>query len=509
MAITGALVQWIRDNFGLIGKSAEIETLARTVDDNGGVYFVPAFSGLYAPYWKHNARGVIAGLTRYTNKGHLARAVLEATAFQTREVVEAMEQDSGMPVGVLRTDGGMVENDLLMQFQSRHSGPRSGAPRVKETTALGAAYAAGLAVGFYASLDDLRAHWSVDRTWKPAMEAAPAREDVPLLEEGRHALVRLAGGGIRRMGKRLFGEFMGTMVLILMGNGVVANVLLRKSKAEGAGWMVIATGWAFAVMIGVFTAIACGSADAHLESRRHVGRAVVTGDFSKFLPYPGRATGRRLGGATLVWLHFCPHWRETPDPDRKLACFCTSPAIRNPAANLIERNHRHVRAGAGGRRHRFEGRLGDRTRAGLGPYLVGSLVWGIGLSLGGTTGYAINPARDLGPRIAHALLPIAKKARFGLGLRARPDRGPAGRRRAGGTRGEAGRDLGCVRPDASGVSPDTARASAAGALPECAGGQNRRRGRASSRSSPSRGGRGGCPNAVNTPISGSLNSSKA
>jgi len=172
VAITGALVQWIRDNFGLISKSAEIETLARTVEDNGGIYFVPAFSGLYAPYWKHNARGVIAGLTRYTNKGHLARAVLEATAFQTREVVEAMEKDAGVPVGVLRTDGGMVENELLMQFQSDILDREVVRPAVKETTALGAAYAAGLAVGFYQGLDDLRAQWSVDKTWHPAMNAA-------------------------------------------------------------------------------------------------------------------------------------------------------------------------------------------------------------------------------------------------------------------------------------------------------------------------------------------------
>jgi len=172
VAITGALVQWIRDNFGLIGKSPEIETLARTVEDNGGVYFVPAFSGLYAPYWKHNARGVIAGLTRYTNKGHLARAVLEATAFQTREVVEAMEKDAGVPVGVLRTDGGMVENELLMQFQSDILDREVVRPLVKETTALGAAYAAGLAVGFYAGLDDLRAQWGVDHTWRPQMDAA-------------------------------------------------------------------------------------------------------------------------------------------------------------------------------------------------------------------------------------------------------------------------------------------------------------------------------------------------
>lgn len=172
VAIAGALVQWIRDNFGLISFSPEIETLARGVEDNGGVYFVPAFSGLYAPHWKHNARGLVAGLTRYTNKGHLARAALEATAFQTREVVEAMEHDSGIPMSVLRTDGGMVENELLMQFQADILDREVVRPSVKETTALGAAYAAGLATGFFASVDDLRANWSVDRTWKPAMDGA-------------------------------------------------------------------------------------------------------------------------------------------------------------------------------------------------------------------------------------------------------------------------------------------------------------------------------------------------
>ena len=171
VAITGALVQWVRDNFGLIATSPEIESLARLVEDNGGVYFVPAFSGLYAPYWKHNARGVIAGLTRYSNKSHLARAVLEATAFQTREVVEAMEKDSGVPVAVLRTDGGMVGNELLMQFQADILDRTVVRPAVKETTALGAAYAAGLATGFYASVEELRAQWSVDHTWKPQMDA--------------------------------------------------------------------------------------------------------------------------------------------------------------------------------------------------------------------------------------------------------------------------------------------------------------------------------------------------
>lgn len=172
VAITGALVQWLRDNFGLITRSSEIEPLARLVSDNGGVYFVPAFSGLYAPYWKHNARGVIAGLTRYSNKSHLARAVLEAAAFQTREVVEAMEKDSGVSASVLRTDGGMVENELLMQFQADILGRTVVRPAVKETTALGAAYAAGLATGFYKNLDDLCAQWSVERTWEPAMKAA-------------------------------------------------------------------------------------------------------------------------------------------------------------------------------------------------------------------------------------------------------------------------------------------------------------------------------------------------
>jgi glycerol kinase len=170
VAFAGAVVQWLRDNLGLIEKSADIESLARTVRDNGGVYLVPAFSGLYAPYWKSNARGVIAGLTRFANKGHLARAVLEATAFQTREVLEAMEQDSRIQLKVLRTDGGMVENDLLMQFQSDILNLPVVSPVTKETTALGAAYAAGLAVGYYRDTDDLRANWDVDRTWTPNMD---------------------------------------------------------------------------------------------------------------------------------------------------------------------------------------------------------------------------------------------------------------------------------------------------------------------------------------------------
>jgi glycerol kinase len=171
IAITGALVQWMRDNLGLIEKSADIETLARTVDDNGGIYFVPAFSGLYAPYWKTSARGVIAGLTRYANKGHLARAALEATAFQTREVVEAMQRDAKIQLEVLRADGGMVDNDLLMQFQADILNLPVVRPVSRAaTTALGSVYAAGLAVGYFEDLNDLRANWTVDHTWNPTME---------------------------------------------------------------------------------------------------------------------------------------------------------------------------------------------------------------------------------------------------------------------------------------------------------------------------------------------------
>ena len=172
IAITGALVQWLRDNLRLIENSEDIETLANTVEDNGGVYFVPAFSGLYAPYWRSDARGVIVGLTRFANKGHLGRAVLEATAFQTREVVEAMQEDSGVPLAEMKVDGGMVGNELLMQFQADILNVPVVRPVVSETTALGAAYAAGLAVGFWDGLDDLKANWEMDSTWQPKMEEA-------------------------------------------------------------------------------------------------------------------------------------------------------------------------------------------------------------------------------------------------------------------------------------------------------------------------------------------------
>ncbi len=169
VAITGALVQWLRDNLGLISTSQEIESLARTVEDNGGIYFVPAFSGLFAPYWRSDARGVIVGLTRYINKGHIARAVLEATAFQTKEILEAMRQDSGVDLKSLKVDGGMVRNDLLMQFQADILNVPVIRPVITETTALGAAFAAGLCVQYWSGLDDLRKHWQVDKIWQPMM----------------------------------------------------------------------------------------------------------------------------------------------------------------------------------------------------------------------------------------------------------------------------------------------------------------------------------------------------
>jgi glycerol kinase len=177
IAITGALVQWLRDNLGLIQKSSDVEDLAKSVEDNGGIYFVPAFSGLFAPYWRSDARGAIVGMTRYVNRGHIARAALEATAYQTREVLEAMEADSGVKLTALKVDGGMVFNELLMQFQADILDVPVIRPKVAETTALGAAYAAGLAVGYWKNFDELRANWGKDKQWQPQMQAQ-RREDL-------------------------------------------------------------------------------------------------------------------------------------------------------------------------------------------------------------------------------------------------------------------------------------------------------------------------------------------
>lgn len=222
-----------------------------------------------------------------------------------------------------------------------------------------------------------------------------------------------------------FGEFMGTLVLILLGDGVVANVLLKHSKAEGAGWMVITSGWCFAVLAGVYTAVACGSNDAHINPAVTVGFAISSGDYHKIVPYISAQMLGAFVGAAIVWLHFLPHWKVTPDPSLKLAVFCTAPAIRSWAANLISEIigtfvlvfvvaaifSKAVASGAG-------------LPSGLGAYLVACLVWGIGLSLGGTTGYAINPARDLGPRIAHAVLPVAGKGNSDWGYASIPVFGP-------------------------------------------------------------------------------------
>jgi glycerol uptake facilitator protein len=206
-----------------------------------------------------------------------------------------------------------------------------------------------------------------------------------------------------------FGEFMGTLVLILLGNGVVANVVLKKTLGENSGWIVITTGWALAVMAGVFAAIACGSADAHINPAVTIGFAVSSGDFSKLATYiPAQMLGA-IVGATLVWIHYMPHWSQTPDQGAKLACFCTGPAIKSTVSNVISEVigtfmlvliigsifSKSVAAGG--------------PAPALGPFLVGAVVWVIGLCLGGTTGFAINPARDLGPRIAHAILPVAGK----------------------------------------------------------------------------------------------------
>ena len=210
------------------------------------------------------------------------------------------------------------------------------------------------------------------------------------------------------MGSAFLGEFLGTMILILLGNGVVAGVVLKKSKAEGSGWIVITAGWAFAVMAGVFTSIACGSSDAHLNPAVTLGFAVRAGNFSKVGPYFAAQMLGALAGAVLVWVHYLPHWKETPDAASKLACFCTAPAIRNFAANLVSEIIATMVlvfvVGA-----IFSRSVASSGPGALGPYLVGSLVWGIGLSLGGTTGYAINPARDFGPRVAHGILPVAGK----------------------------------------------------------------------------------------------------
>jgi glycerol uptake facilitator protein len=221
------------------------------------------------------------------------------------------------------------------------------------------------------------------------------------------------------MHSAFFGEFMGTLVLILLGNGVVAGVLLKGSKGEGAGWVAITAGWAFAVTCGVMTALACGSPDAHLNPAVTLAGAISSGDFSKLPMYVVAQLLGAIVGATLVWLHYLPHWSTTPDPGLKLACFSTAPAIRAPGANFVAEAIGtfvlvFVATAIGSK----------AVNASFAPPLVGMLVWAIGLSLGGPTGYAINPARDFGPRVAHTILPIAGKKGSDWGYALVPIVGP-------------------------------------------------------------------------------------
>jgi glycerol uptake facilitator protein len=215
------------------------------------------------------------------------------------------------------------------------------------------------------------------------------------------------------MDPRLFGEFMGTLVLVLIGNGVVANVVLKKTLGSGAGWLTIVFGYGLGVVAGVFVAIACGSGDAHINPAVTLAFAISSGDFSKFLPYLIAQVLGGLVGGMLVWAHFMPHWKETPDAGSKLACFSTGPAIRNTAANMVSEI-----IGTFLLVLIIASIVKTAPAPGLVPFLVGATVWGIGSGLGGTTGFAINPARDLGPRIAHAILPIPGKggSDFGYGL---------------------------------------------------------------------------------------------
>jgi len=213
------------------------------------------------------------------------------------------------------------------------------------------------------------------------------------------------------------------MILIVLGNGVVAGVLLRKSKAENAGWMAITTAWGMAVMAGVFTAIACGS-EGHLNPAVTIGAAIVSGDFSKVVWYIVAQMAGAFVGACLVFLHYLPHWWETPDPDLKRACFCTAPAIRAPFANVVSEIVGTFVLVLVADAILSKAVSATGPAPALAPYLIGSLIWGIGLSLGGTTGYAINPARDLGPRLAHAFLPIPKKGGSDWGYALVPIVGP-------------------------------------------------------------------------------------
>lgn len=309
--VAGSAIQWLRDGLRLIDTAPDSEWVAKRVPDSDGVYVVPAFVGLGAPYWDMDARGLIIGITRGTKKSHIVRATLDSMAYQTKDVLGAMEADSGIKLAALKVDGGAVANNMLMQFQADILGVPVDRPQVIETTALG-------------------------------------------------------------------------------------------------GWICITVGWGFAVTLGVYTATTLGAPQGDLNPAVTLGKTMI-GIYSVpqfFATSIAQILGGILGAA-IVWLAYLPHWAETEDQSAKLGIFCTAPAIRNYPANflcefiatfflmfviwMI-----------------FSNKVGAMP-AGLGPYIVGVLIWALGLSLGGPTGYAMNPARDLGPRIAHAILPIAGK----------------------------------------------------------------------------------------------------
>ncbi len=329
IAITGALVQWLRDNLRMIGSSAEVETLAREVEDNGGVFFVPAFSGLYAPHWNERARGTIAGLTRYATRSHIARAALEATAYQTREVLTAMEQDSSIPITELRVDGGMVVNELLMQFQADIVNVPVVRPKITETTALGAAYAAGLAVGYWRSRDDLLGNWQVDKRWTPQMnENRRAR----CSDRGRRpsagpwiGLTRARQIRKRQMKGRQHAFGISRRILWHDDHDLARQWRCGQCRAAAVKGRKIRLdrNHRGLVFCSDGRRVRCARAwqrrasESGCDARRRRFQRGLEPHFDLCT----RANPRCDAGATLVWLTYWAHWEKTPDSARQVGMF--------------------------------------------------------------------------------------------------------------------------------------------------------------------------------------------
>ena len=368
--VGGAAIQWLRDGLEIVRSAHETEELALSVADSDGVYFVPALTGLGAPYWDQYARGLLVGLTRGTTRAHIVRAALEGIAFEVYDVIRAMEHDATRRSTEMKVDGGAVANNFLMQFQSDLTRGGVVRPKILETTAMGAAYLAGLAVGFWKDTEEIGRYAEVERRFEPEMPQSEAERRI----ERWHEAVGRAGG-----------------------------------------WMVVTTAWALAVFVGVV--VAAPYSGAHLNPAVTFAFA-LTGQFpwERVLPYVSAQMIGAALGAVLVWLAYRPHFEATPDPRTKLAVFCTAPEIRRTGWNFLTELIGtfsllfiifYITVG--------EITLSDNISTlpvGLGS--VGALpvaftVWVIGLSLGGPTGYAINPARDLAPRVVHALLPIRGK----------------------------------------------------------------------------------------------------